>query len=247
MKILSIINGVSDPELYDMVEQYAFLDGFQTCDLHLMLTGKKQETETPVLLFLDYRSLENLSKELLSILNMKFPVAIIPKSRTDMIKGCMETESSFIHLSCPFSRKAFRSISRIYIEKELMETRALCFGQMCIDQSRREITVRGETIRIGGYSYDIFLLLIEHIGEVISREEINRKLPERQRHSTRNVDTHIKQIRKHLQTRDLIKCIRSVGYCIPAEPFYRNMSSSKDAGTGEIKIFGKTDSLRNTN
>lgn len=67
----------------------------------------------------------------------------------------------------------------------------------------------------------IFLFLLEHTGMAVSRREINQILPDRKRESMRNIDTHIKHIRRRLDMKDVIISIRSVGYRVDPEKFYQ--------------------------
>lgn len=55
------------------------------------------------------------------------------------------------------------------------------------------------------------------MGDAVSREKINQLLPDRKRNSLRNVDTHIKNIRKELGMDAVIRSVRSVGYCLSVE------------------------------
>ena len=66
--------------------------------------------------------------------------------------------------------------------------------------------------------------MLEHIGAVVSREEINEALPSRKRDGGRNVDTHIKNLRRRLDMHDVILSVRSVGYRIDEEKFYRKVT-----------------------
>ena len=88
-------------------------------------------------------------------------------------------------------------------------------GNLMIDQYRREVRWKGIPLELKGYDYDILLILAERIGQVVPREQINQLLPQRKRSSLRHVDTHIKQIRKAVGQRDMIQCVRSIGYRIP--------------------------------
>ena len=64
-------------------------------------------------------------------------------------------------------------------------------------------------------------MFLEHMGEILSREKINSFLQARKRSGVRNIDTHIKSIRKALGEQELIQCVRSVGYGILPETMYR--------------------------
>ena len=53
-------------------------------------------------------------------------------------------------------------------------------------------------------------------------------LPERKRGSTRNIATHIKHIRRLLDMRDEIVCVRSVGYRVDEERFLKKIYKASD-------------------
>ena len=74
---------------------------------------------------------------------------------------------------------------------------------------------------MGPYEFDILVYILEKIGTAVSREEINQILPFRKRESTRNVDTHIKNIRRILDMQDVIISVRAVGYRVDTDKFYR--------------------------
>lgn len=94
----------------------------------------------------------------------------------------------------------------------------------------------GENVELSGFAYDVFLLLVEHVGEAVSRELINQTLPRRSRSSLRNVDTHIKYIRRQMDWGHVIRCVRSVGYYIPMDEFYRYCTENVSP-TDRLRIF----------
>ncbi len=74
----------------------------------------------------------------------------------------------------------------------------------------------------------IVFFLLEHMGRAVSREEINKILPQRKREGGRNVDTHIKNLRRRLDLNDVILSVRSVGYRIDEERFYQKMTEKQE-------------------
>ena len=92
---------------------------------------------------------------------------------------------------------------------------------MKISRSTRAIWLYDRKLELKGYEYEIFLILTQHMGDVVSREEINRALPERKRSSGRNIDNHIKGIRQAFGEERVIRSVRSAGYCLPEEYFFR--------------------------
>lgn len=94
------------------------------------------------------------------------------------------------------------------------EDRIMRFENLTIDRSSRQVRLDGKCVEMGAYDYDILLLLAEHMGDVVTRDLLSRALPRRRRVSQRNIDSHIKSLRKCLGREECIQCIRSVGYCL---------------------------------
>ena len=86
----------------------------------------------------------------------------------------------------------------------------------------------GRELKIGPYEFDVLFFLLEHMGRAVSREEINKILPQRKREGGRNVDTHIKNLRRRLDLNDVILSVRSVGYRIDEERFYQKMTEKQE-------------------
>lgn len=216
MKAISVINGVLDNDLHEMIERFAFLKGISTCDLETFLAVHEQKWEDQyVLLYIDLKGLSSLTENIIYFLYMEYPVIIVPTCRECAEIVFRKYGGAYPVTQYPFSKQIFSQNIRLYAGGEMDRKRILQFGTLCIDQYRKQITVNGREIQTSGYEYEIFLVLIQHMGEVLSREKINQHLPERQRETVRNIDTHIKNIRRKIGDKEIIKCVRSVGYCIP--------------------------------
>ena len=87
---------------------------------------------------------------------------------------------------------------------------------------------QGRQIDLSLFEFNILAFLLDYIGTAVTREEMLLVLPERKRGSTRNIDTHIKHIRRLLDMRDVIVCVRSVGYRVDEEGFLRKICGSAD-------------------
>ena len=219
-----MINGAVRKEVYDTIERYAFLEGFCTCRLNEYLCSPEPQNRRYVLLYMDVEGMSSLDPDVMQVMYIRFPVIIVPASMDDA-----ETIGKYSHDLCevalyPFSLQAFRRYMKLYIDDSILIDRMMCFGNLHVYRKQREVSLRGRTLEIRGYNYEILLSLLEHIGEVVTREEINRCLPERQRATLRNVDTHIKVIRREIGIKELIRCVRSIGYCIPADRFCEAMA-----------------------
>ncbi|MGN1181146.1 MAG: winged-helix domain-containing protein [Suilimivivens sp.] len=222
MEALSIINGVLNKEMHEKIEKFAFMDGFMTCDLEKLLSIFGQTGGRNVFLCIDVEGMEKLREDFAEILLMQYPVIVIPSCMQDIERiPCLYRQRYYMILY-PFSQQIFRKYIRHHVAQQLLENRSMCFGKLLVDRHERRISINGRPLAVTGYEYEIFLALVEHMGEIVSREEISRHLPGRKRISLRNIDTHIKGIRKQEELRDMIQCVRSVGYGIAVDTFYRN-------------------------
>ena len=206
MEVLAVINAVIEKTLKEKVEQYAFLEGFLSYELKLHTEKKKIRYRT-VMVFVDQRGMEKYRDTLQQLKNLDYPIIL---------------------LSDPYSFEDFQNTVSQYVKNRELEERRLCFGQLLVDRSQHRIILAGKEVKMGPFEFEILLFLLNHPGKAMTRKELNYLLPERKRESGRNIDTHIKNIRKLLHMEDVIKSVRSVGYRIERENFYREM-------TGEIR------------
>ncbi len=217
-----IINGVLERGTYQDIEKYAFLQGFATCRLAEYLGRDRKGVENAALVFIDRKGIENQPKDVLNILYMQCPIMIVPAACDETAPECLEKDG----WGCapyPFSYKAFQETVKDYAKQSLMKDRVQVYGNMQIDKGRREVRIGGKKLAFKRFEYEIFLILVEHMGEAVSREYINGILPWRVRGSDRNIDAHIKGIRRVLGRDELIQCVRKVGYSIPTDLLYRKM------------------------
>lgn len=87
-------------------------------------------------------------------------------------------------------------------------------GKLIIDPGRHEVTLDGEPVHLTATELRLLHALASHPGRVFTREQlINRAIGEDAYIIDRNIDVHIRSIRKKLGAqRDLIETVRSVGY-----------------------------------
>ena len=60
--------------------------------------------------------------------------------------------------------------------KDSSQTPSVCFGPFAVSFTARELRKHGIRIRLPGQPFDILAILLEHAGEVVSREEIRQRL-----------------------------------------------------------------------
>lgn len=92
-------------------------------------------------------------------------------------------------------------------------------GRLTIVPGTRTVTMRAEDIPLSSAEFDLLLLLAQHAGEVISREELHKQIFRLEYDgSDRSLDLRISRLRKKLgdDTRrpEIIKTVRNRGYLL---------------------------------
>jgi DNA-binding response OmpR family regulator len=87
-------------------------------------------------------------------------------------------------------------------------------GGLVIDAGRHEVSVDGELVPFTATEFRLLHYMLSHPGRVFTREQlINRVIGEDAIIIDRNVDVHVRSVRKKIGPyRDLIETIRGVGY-----------------------------------
>ena len=62
-----------------------------------------------------------------------------------------------------------------------MKNRRYCFGKLQMEKKQHLLIEEGRELKIGPYEFDVLFFLLEHMGRAVSREEINKILPQRKR------------------------------------------------------------------
>jgi DNA-binding response OmpR family regulator len=93
-------------------------------------------------------------------------------------------------------------------------TAAQQIGDLVIDPARREVTIRGEEVRLRAKEFDLLLTLIEHKSLVLSRDQLLDLAWGYEFYGqTRTVDVHIAHLRKKLAGSSIrIETVTGVGY-----------------------------------
>lgn len=219
MKALTVINGAEDRKLAECIDQYTQLSGFRT--YHMEDSVKKNQYLSGDIMYIDRKGADRYQKMLTQVWKDDHPVVIIPISFNDAVlvrkyRKCITARSGY-----PFTYKDFIKITADCLKEEQMKERDLVYGDLLIDREQRLIIYRGKEVPLGPYEFDVLVYLLSHVGKAVSREDINRILPERKRENGRNIDTHVKNIRRCLDLKEVIVSVRSVGYRIDPEKFYQ--------------------------
>jgi DNA-binding response OmpR family regulator len=74
------------------------------------------------------------------------------------------------------------------------------FGAIGVDLDRSQVTKNGRHVYLTGREFQLLCYLVEHAGDIITREELLRAVWGYSTHtSTRTVDTHVRTIRQKLE------------------------------------------------
>ncbi|MHB1845231.1 MAG: response regulator transcription factor [Deltaproteobacteria bacterium] len=95
-------------------------------------------------------------------------------------------------------------------------------GELCLDPRSREVTLRGEPVRVTTYEFELLRLLMLESGRVLSRDRILDRLKGEEFESfDRSIDVHVSRLRQKLEKNPkeprLIKTVRGVGYQLSPE------------------------------
>lgn len=88
-------------------------------------------------------------------------------------------------------------------------------GGLTIDPASRSVSLNGERVDVSRTQYAILLQLLEHAGQVVSREELISNLYgwETDAIDSNTIDVHILYLRRKLG-KDYIRTLRGVGYIV---------------------------------
>ena len=220
MLTVTVINAVSDPDEAEKIERYAFSCGAECVRIEKFLKNPPRKDAAYGMVFVDPLKRSRVKGDVVKVLSVCCPVIVVPVTEEEEA----EVRRSIPEAACmswPLSYPNFRRHFYAAVGKEMEEKRLLVFGALKISRSSRTIWLYDRKLELKGYEYEFFLILAQHMGDVVSREEINRALPERKRSSGRNIDNHIKGIRQSFGKENVIRSVRSVGYCLLEEYFWK--------------------------
>ncbi|NVP17694.1 response regulator transcription factor [Candidatus Gracilibacteria bacterium] len=104
---------------------------------------------------------------------------------------------------------------KIQDQKDDLQSDKLKFRDIGIDLTKRSVTKSNKLITLTSNEYDILKKLVEENGKIVSREYIMKEIIGYDNYLyDRTIDTHIKNLRKKLDAKDLILTIRGEGYRI---------------------------------
>ncbi len=102
-------------------------------------------------------------------------------------------------------------------QSQRLATQHLSVGDVELDGAARVAKVGGEALDLTGVEFELLALLLNHAGEVVTREAVSREVFDRPlTHFDRALDVHISNLRRKLGTpadgSERIKTVRGIGY-----------------------------------
>jgi DNA-binding response OmpR family regulator len=121
------------------------------------------------------------------------------------------------YLEKPFSNIELLARIRALLRRESVQKQTLLeIGNITIDFSSRSVLVNDIPAKLSAKEFELLELLILNANTVLTRYQISEHLSRDFDHiaASNIVDAHIKNLRKKLDSDDLIQTVRGVGYMI---------------------------------
>jgi DNA-binding response OmpR family regulator len=102
--------------------------------------------------------------------------------------------------------------------KDVRAAQQMVFGDLVIDVDRRDVLLRGESLRLKPKEFELLLFLARHAGMALSRDLLlDRVWGYEFAGGSRTVDVHVRWLREKVEADpanpQLIVTVRGVGYC----------------------------------
>src|SRR5215831_151404 len=86
------------------------------------------------------------------------------------------------------------------------------FGRFRVVPQRREVFADGRPMELGGRAFDVLVVLIEANGDVVSKDELMRRVWPGRIVEDNNLHAQVKALRKAFSDRNLIRTVVGRGY-----------------------------------
>lgn len=213
--------GFTATSVYDGLEAMKWLRKDQARDIEMVLLD----------MMLPYKSGDEILKELRTFSNV--PVMVISA------KGMVTTKVDMLRLGADdYITKPFdldEVVARVesllrrsrQIQNQKQENEKYEYGQICLNDTLKEVTVRGVSIELTAKEYEILKMLIKHPGKVYTKSNLYEAIWEEEYLGDDNaIKTHMSNLRSKLKKVDpeneYIETLRGLGYRM--KKLYQNLS-----------------------
>ena len=130
---------------------------------------------------------------------------------TDIVKGL--TDGADDYITKPFSQAELLARIQVALRRK-PQSKALCIKQVCLDPELFTCKVAEQGIKLTTTEFKLLQAMMQQPGRAFSREQLmHSALGEQTEVVDRNVDVHIRAIRKALgDDHNIIETVRGVGY-----------------------------------
>ncbi len=210
-----------EPKVARLARDYLEKNGFRVitaADGQSALTIARREK--PDLVVLDLMLPQIDGREVCRILRRESDVPIIMltalSEEIDQVTGLEIGADDYI--TKPFSVRALVARVRALLRRTHGEVKApsiVRIGGLEIDSEKYAVTFNGKPIKLTPNEFKLLLLLASHPGQTLTREQLLDDLHGVASSMDRSVDSHIKNLRKKLETasgKSMIETIYGIGY-----------------------------------
>jgi two-component system response regulator CpxR len=219
-----------DTELCELVVEYLTAEGFAVEVVHDGESGVRRATSEPYALIILDVMLPRLDgfETLKRIRSVSHVPTLMLTARGDDVDRIVGLEiGADDYLSKPFNPRELLARIRAILRRTKPELLAekLVVGDVELDFGSRSVRKQGQVIPITSVEFDLLTVLLQHAGQIVSRDDLSLRALGRSFHPLdRSVDMHISNLRKklgpHVDGSERIKSVRGVGYlyavCPPA-------------------------------
>ena len=144
-------------------------------------------------------------------------------SEADAVQGLEAGADDYV--TKPFGlaelRSRIRAVLRRVGPRKVDDGEVLAIGPLTVDRRRREVLVRGETVRLTFSEYELLACLLSAPGKLFNRQELLRAIwGDSAYRDPRAIDVHIRHLREKLEATperpELILTVRGAGYRLQA-------------------------------
>ncbi len=213
-----------DIALCELLSEYLEMEGFQVSMVHdgnqaLQLINSTQQSWDAILLDVMLPGLNGF--DLLKAIRPQSSIPVLMLTArgedTDTVLGLELGADEYV--TKPVSPRVLVARLRALIRRASSEQKSsvIKVGDLNLDKQARLLTVAGEAIELTGAEFNLLNQLIDHAGEVVSREQLAKEgLGRALQAYDRRIETHMTQIRRKLGPRadgtERIKTVRGAGY-----------------------------------
>ncbi|TAK14072.1 MAG: response regulator transcription factor [Anaerolineae bacterium] len=210
-----------EPKVARLARDYLEKNGFRVitaADGQAALATARREKPDLVILDLMLPKLDG--REVCKILRRESDVPIIMltalSEEIDQVTGLEIGADDYI--SKPFSPRALVARVRALLRRTRGEVRApslLRVGGLVVDAERYSVTMDGEPLKLTPNEFKLLQALAGRAGQTLTRQQLLEELHGTATSFDRSVDSHIKNLRKKLETaagKPMIETVYGIGY-----------------------------------